>query len=147
MEITALVLSILSLIGTVLLTIWEIGTNIKINQINLKSNICEKIFDEYLIRLIPQARRYLDFDKNDKFVGAKELQNVLISMLKDALFFRYNDRKFYDALDAELQSLEDLLVNNMNKSVERIKQNDLLNNIEEKLKKIYDIIEQKKIKG
>ena len=33
--------------------------NLRLNRINMKARYYEKIFDEYLIRKIPQARKYL----------------------------------------------------------------------------------------
>ncbi len=147
MEVLSLVLSALSLLGTIILTIWGVKVTIKLNQINLNSNICEKIFDEYLIKSIPQARSFLDFDKNNKFIGANKLQDVLRNIRKDCLYFRYYDKKFYKKLDEAIQDLEDLLVSNMKNKIDKIKQNDILNSIEEKISNIYNIIAQKKIKG
>lgn len=147
MEIAALVLSILSLVMTIILTIWQTITTVKLNNINLKSQTCATIFDEFLIKNIPFARRALSFDAKDKLVGADKLKNVIVEMIKSSLYYKYNDKNFYDNLIKKLHELEDLLVKNHNKKVERENHNNLLNKIEELLEEIYKIIENKKIRG
>ena len=147
MEIAALILSILSFIFSCIIAVYQIKITIKLNNINLKSSIYEKIFDKYLITEIPNARGYIKFDNKNYLTGEDKLKDVLVNMLNDSLYFRYYDKNFYNSLKSELQSLEDFLVKNVGKQIEEISQLDFLNEIEVFLSKIYKMIEEKKIKG
>ena len=82
-----------------------------------------------------------------KFVGADKLIETIKSLIKDSLYFRYNDRKFYDELTEKLENLENVIVDNMDKKIDNIKQNDLTNNIEKLIADVYEIIENKKVNG
>lgn len=147
MELAALIVSIISIFISFAVTAWQIIITIKVNKINLKSSVCEKIFDEYLIKEIPNARRFISFDKMGKFIGADKLVKTIKSLIKDSLYFRYNDRKFYDILIQKLEELENTIVNNIDKRIDNIKQNDLTNDIEKLIGDVYEIIENKKING
>lgn len=147
MELAALIVSIISILLSFAVTAWQIAISIKVNKINLKSSVCEKIFDNYLIQRIPDARRFISFDKMGKFVGADKLIETIKSLIKDSLYFRYNDRKFYDELTEKLENLENVIVDNMDKKIDNIKQNDLTNNIEKLIADVYEIIENKKVNG
>lgn len=147
MELAALIVSIISILISFAVTAWQIIITIKVNKINLKSSVCEKIFDEYLIKEIPNARRFISFDKMGKFIGADKLVKTIKSLIKDSLYFRYNDRKFYDILIQKLEELENTIVNNIDKRIDNIKQNDLTNDIEKLIGEVYEIIENKKING
>lgn len=147
MELAALIVSIISILLSFAVTAWQIIITIKVNKINLKSSVCEKIFDEYLIKEIPNARRFISFDKMGKFIGADKLVKTIKSLIKDSLYFRYNDRKFYDILIQKLEELENTIVNNIDKRIDNIKQNDLTNDIEKLIGEVYEIIENKKING
>lgn len=147
MKIAAFILSIFSLIVSTTTTIWQIYSNTKNNRINLKSNVCEKIYDEYLIKKIPETRKFIQIDKEGNFIGAEQLKDTIVNMIKDSLYFRYNDESFFRSIEEKLQSLEDLLVDNINKKIDSIKYCDIINNIENKIREIYKLIEEKKIKG
>lgn len=82
-----------------------------------------------------------------KFIGADKLVKTIKSLIKDSLYFRYNDRKFYDILIQKLEELENTIVNNIDKRIDNIKQNDLTNDIEKLIGEVYEIIENKKING
>ncbi len=143
----AVVISLVSLVVSIILAVYQINTNFKMNKVNIKYNACEKIFDNYLIKEIPDKRRLLKFDKTGKLTGANELKNIIVDMIKDSLYFRYNDKPFYDNLIENLQQLEDFIVNSINKKYDSVRQCDFYNNIEKFLSEIYKIIEDKKIKG
>lgn len=147
MEVGALVLSIVSLIATVLIAIWQICITIKINKINLNSNICEKIFDKYLIEDIPFNRRKLKFDCNEVLTGWDSFNKILVDMKRDSLFFKYNDEFFYNKLTNCLTELEDYITSKINKRIYSTEHSKIFDEIDEKIKNIYLIIDLKKIKG
>ena len=147
MEVAAIIISIVSLIATALIAIWQIITTININKINIKSNVCEKIFDEYLITKIPKARKFLVFDCKGMLTGWEKLNKVLVDMKVNSLYFRYNDKSFYEDLDSKLMNLEDYITSFIDKKLDSIKAVDVYNKIDNDIKEIYRIIEEKKIKG
>lgn len=147
MEILAIVLSTLSLIASIALTVWNIFTTKKLNKVNLKSGVCEKIFDEYLITKIPQARKFAQFDGKNIFIGGGVLQEVLQDMQRSALYFKYADKDFYNNLRKEIRKLEDFIVNNIDKHFDSTEQPEIYNQIDSSIKTIYKLIESKKVRG
>ena len=147
MEKVALIFSIMSLATSISLTIWQIITTIKINKINLQSSVCEKIFDEFLITTIPQARKYIKFDCKGKFTGGEKINHVVVQMKKSSLYFMYNDKKFYTNLESKMTELEDYIASLMDKEFDSIKHAEIYNKIDELIKELYRLIENKKIKG
>ena len=130
MEVGALVLSIVSLIATVLIAIWQICITIKINKINLNSNICEKIFDKYLIVDIPFNRRKLKFDCNEVLTGWDSFNKILVDMKRDSLYFKYNDEFFYNKLTNCLTELEDYITSQINKRIDSTEHSKIFDEIE-----------------
>ena len=55
----AIVVSVISIIVSAIAAHVANKQNLRLNRINMKARYYEKIFDEYLIRKIPQARKYL----------------------------------------------------------------------------------------
>ena len=147
MEIVAIVLSIISLVASTVLTVWNVFTSIKLNKVNLKFGVCEKIFDEYLITKIPQARKYVQFDGKNIFIGGNMLQEVLQWMLQDALYFNYADKVFYKNLKDEIEKLEDYIVLKIDKKFSSIDQSEIYDHIDSSIKTIYKLIESKKVRG
>ena len=89
----------------------------------------------------------MSFDEMGKFVGAGKMVETIKLLIKDSLYFRYNDRKFYDNLTKKLEELENILVENVDKQIDTIKQNDLTNKIEKLIVEVYEIVERKKMNG
>lgn len=147
MEICALILSIISFVATIIIAILQIRTSIKINNINLNSNICEKIFDEYLISKIPFYRRQLKFNGRGVLTGGVEFNEIIVEMKKNSLYFKYHDEKFYDKLTKKLTELEDYVTLLLEKIKDSTEQSQVFNEIDNKIKEIYSIINNKKIKG
>lgn len=147
MDKVAIIISIVSLIATILIAIWQIITTININKINIKSNVCEKIFDDYLISKIPSARKFLKFDCKGKLTGWEKLNKTLVDMKLSALYFKYNDKIFYENLDNKLMDLEDYITSLIDKKHDSTKHADIYIKIDEDIKAIYKLIDEKRIKG
>ena len=147
MEIAALIISIISIVASVIMTIWQIIITKHVNRINLNKNEFDLIFNDYLIKEIPQARKFLKFDEKNKITGINHIIETLHNMRKDSLYYNYNDKKFYDELEKKILELEDYLTNNSNTEYEGSRQTNILNHIDELIENIYSIINNKKIKG
>lgn len=147
MEIAALVLSIISLLASSAIAIWQSVLSTKWNKINIQSTICEKIFDDFLISRIPQGRKFIKFDEHGKFTGGEKLNKVIVDMKKESLYFMYNDKAFYDSLEAKLTEIEDYITGLMGKQYDSINQPSIYNKLDKLINDVYDIIQQKKFKG
>ena len=111
----------------------------KINEISLQSNYYEKIFDEHLIKDIPNARKYIRF-QNDRLVDTEKLVNELTELRIDALYFKYTSKAFYDQLKKMTQNIEDYLMESGNKRFEPEEQAEVYQEIHRRISELYDII-------
>ncbi len=138
-SIVAVVLSFLSVLvafGSAVITYRQ---NSKLNNINMRAKYFNSIFDEYLITKIPVARKYLRFSEN-KLVDSQPLSDVLSQLLNDALYFRYENAKFYNSLKEKVQDVENYVMECGNKTYEQEEQGVVFNNIHEKLAELYKCI-------
>lgn len=104
-----LVLSIIAIVISIITIFIEFCGNQRVNRINLEANFYEKIYNEFLIDKIPNARNAIVYN-NNKVSGADELIDVLNDMRRKSLFFKYKEEKFYNTLCKKLQDLENELV-------------------------------------
>ncbi len=143
LDIIAIILSFASLLVSIGVVTYELHGTKKINDINLVANIMNQIYMKYLITEIPEARRLIDFPGN-KLCGTQRLQDVLVHLKNDSLFFKYSDNKFFDKLKNLCQDLEDYIVKNDGKKYDSLEEkNAVFTYIEEKLSDLYNLIENK----
>lgn len=137
--IIAIVLSALSIISSIICFIITFLQNKKINKINMNARIYSEIFDEFLIERIPKARTYLRFESN-KLVDSDQLSDTLADLLNTILYFRYADKKFYELLHSQIQDIEDFVLECGNKQFVQEEQGRVFDQIQEKLEKLYKIV-------
>ena len=137
--IIAIVLSALSIISLIICFIITFLQNKKINKINMNARIYSEIFDEFLIERIPKARTYLRFESN-KLVDSDQLSDTLADLLNTILYFRYADKKFYELLHSQIQDIEDFVLECGNKQFVQEEQGRVFDQIQEKLEKLYKIV-------
>ena len=147
MELAALIISIISIVASVIMTVWQLVITKQINRINLSKNEFDLIFSKYLITEIPRSRKYLKFDQKNKITGINYLINTLHELRKDSLYFNYHNKKFYNELEKKILELEDYLITNSNIKYEGSRQTNMLNNVDKMIEDLYSIINNKKIKG
>lgn len=104
-----LALSIIAIVISVITIFIEFYGNQRVNRINLEANFYEKIYNEFLINKIPNARNAITYN-NNIVSGVDELIDVLNDMRRKSLFFKYKEEKFYNILCKKLQDLENELV-------------------------------------
>lgn len=136
----AIVVSIISIIVSAITAFVAYRQNVKLNRINMKARYYEKIFDEYLIKKIPQARKYLRFDNNNRLVDSQQLSEALSALLNDSLYFKYDDREFYKKLKQFIQEIEDYVLECGNSVYEQEEQAQVYIEIQNKLEKLYRYI-------
>lgn len=105
----------------------------------MNARIYSEIFDEFLIERIPKARTYLRFESN-KLVDSDQLSDTLADLLNTILYFRYADKKFYELLHSQIQDIEDFVLECGNKQFVQEEQGRVFDQIQEKLEKLYKIV-------
>ena len=105
----------------------------------MNARIYSEIFDEFLIERIPKARTYLRFESN-KLVDSDQLSDTLADLLNTILYFRYAYKKFYELLHSQIQDIEDFVLECGNKQFVQEEQGRVFDQIQEKLEKLYKIV-------
>ena len=112
----------------------------------IRSSNCGSIFDDYLIKKIPQARTTLRFDGGGRLCNGNNLCDALTSMSMSALFYRYDDKTFFDKLTKKCSLLEDLIVEAGNKPKDsENEQREFWQEVQESLESIYQLIDRKRV--
>ncbi len=112
----------------------------RINNINIKARYFEKIFDDYLIYRIPEARKYIRFNENGSLDDFQKLIDELSGMRNSATFFKFDNKTFFEDLKAVTQDLENYLSDCGNKTFDNEEQADIYQEIANKTMKIYSCI-------
>lgn len=140
MDIISLIFAIISTVISVVSIVITFFQNQKINSSSLKSRYFEKIFDEYLIKKIPEARKYAKYN-NDKLDGANHLIDTMDELKKDSLYFEYSNKEFYEKLKKRIDELGVFLTDCSNRSESNPSQQlKNLSKIEEDITSIYKLI-------
>lgn len=133
-SIVATVIAVCSLI----ISIIGIIVQKKINETNLEAKYYEKIFDTYILEIIPNTFFKLQFDSKGKINKEyKELNNVMMNMVKEAKYFSFSNPKFFKGLTDKTKTLEDKLLDISNKTfLQNTEQKEQLVKIEDEISKI-----------
>ncbi|KOP31160.1 hypothetical protein ADM98_01760 [Exiguobacterium sp. BMC-KP] len=115
----------------------------KINQTNLESIYFNDIYKEFLIKKIPEARKYIHVKNDGSVIGIEKMIEELNTIRQDSLYYHYNDSKFFEKLKSDLQDLEDYLINKSNKKLSSEEHSEFYENVKIKLMKIYKTINNK----
>lgn len=137
--IVSAVIAFFSMVVTIVLFKLNYNQVKMINEISLRSNYYEKIFDEHLIKHIPNARKYLRF-QNDRLVDTENLVTELTKLRIDSLYFKYSNKPFYNKLKEITQDIEDYLMECGNKRFEPEEQAEIYQKIHKMISELYDII-------
>ncbi len=138
----ALVFSIIAVIISIIVACVENRREYNINKINLEAEYFSDIYKEHLIVNIPNARRYITFDMNGKLIGTNDMIQLLQKIMQDSYYYFYKDKVFYDKLQYSVQALEDYLCQCVNKNKDYVgeEQTEILKNIQNYIKEIYESI-------
>lgn len=139
LSIIAIVVSGISIIASVVCASIAYFQNKRINNINMKSRFFEKIFDDYLISTIPEARRYLRFSEGH-LVDGEKLGDELNALLNRALYFKFDNKSFFDELKHNISKLEDYIMECGNKNFDNEEQAVVFSKIHEQIEEIYSCI-------
>ena len=94
MDKVALILSIISLVVSLIIAIWQIISAKRINNVNLQAEFTKEIFKRYVTNDLPKAVSIVAFS-NGKLSKIDLLQNSLNSFRQELTFLRFSDNRFY----------------------------------------------------
>lgn len=135
----ALGVSVLSL-GFSLLAFYQ---EKKMNITNLQAVYFSEIFREYIIEKIPDAVSLLHFEGYKLSSSYKNLNNIMMDMLKSAKYYAYAKHDFYITLKEKVQTLEDKLIICSSKEVKsKDEQMEFIYSVHQDVKKIVIYINQ-----
>lgn len=110
----ALLLSVISGI----LSVKSLRLQKKLNMQNLQAVYFEKIFQEYLLKKIPEAVIKINFSWDGKLRPEyRNVNKVMMDMIKGARYFLYANQNFYIELAEKTKHLEDALLELSNKVI------------------------------
>ena len=105
----------------ILISIYAVLYEKKINNNNLQADYYKEIFGEYLKKSIPEATKKLSYDGNGKLDKSyKNVTKVLFEMYTHCGYFKYVDNNFYEQLKYEIKAFDDLSVNKASENVRDI---------------------------
>jgi len=111
-----------------------------VKNVSIKAKYFEAIFDKYLITSIPEKRSLIRFDNNTYLVDIQPLIDELSDMRKAAMYFRYENKAFFDELKSLIRDVEDYLSNEGNKKHDADEMSETMTEISNKIAKIYACI-------
>ncbi len=95
----------------ILISIYGIVIQKKINSANLQSVYFKEIFGEYLKTKVVDSTNKLTFDQNGKLDKSyRKISKVMFSMVREAGYFKYVDNDFYQDLSDMVKALDEYLV-------------------------------------
>lgn len=113
----------------------------RINTVNLEAKYYEKIFDKYLLDIIPEKLNNLKFENKKLNKNYTELIDVMMEMIYEAKYFQFSNPLFYKELEFKIKEFEDFILKISNKyNVSTSEQLKKLNEIEEEVTKIIKFI-------
>lgn len=143
MDMAALIVSIVAAVIALAVACIQRRTDHKLNQTNLESVYFNEIYKQYLIKRLPNARKYIHIDMNGILKNTDRIRDELNNIRQDSLYYLYNDSGFYDQLKTKCQSLEDYLVTTSSSPLVGEEQTEFHNKLQSELKELYRIINNK----
>ncbi len=134
------ILSVIAIIISVVSAIFQWKRESHFNKVNLEADYFKELYKEHLLKNLPKKRLLLHF-KNGILCDMDGLLDELNSIRQNSLYFYYVDAKFYMELKNVLQDLEDYLIECGNQVIsDKENQEIVFQEIQEKLKKLYDVL-------
>lgn len=139
-DIVTIIMAGISLVISIVVAVIQFFQQRSIHRASLNSKYHDEIFLDHLIHKIPEARKYIRFNEAGKLDDIEKLTDELSQMLNGALYYKYKDNGFYKKLKDKIQDIEDYVMNCGNKSFEQEEQAEVYKKIQEKLEKMYKLI-------
>lgn len=143
----SLIVSIVALLVSVIVVVYDKKVDKKLNDISLESTYFNDLYKDFLLKDLPQNRLKITINFEGKLVGGNDLVNTLNEIRKSSTYFLYTDKEFYDELKKCTQDLEDYILSAEDKSLVGEDQTEVFNDISSKISKIYKVMTEKCFKG
>lgn len=133
--------SILSILA-ILISVYTVKHEKKLNSNNLQSVYYKEIFGEYLKTKIPEAGKMLSYDGNGKLNKSyKHVTKIFLEMYGNTGYFKYINNSFYTQLKDEIVKFDDLSIDKASKIVrDREKQDRNLIELHKQIENIVQLI-------
>lgn len=106
-------LSVIAIIISIMTVFFEFYYTTHNNKSSLMSIYYSETYKKYLTSLVPDARMAISYNKQTKVLsGTDMLEEVILDIRKDSLYFKYQNKRFYNKLMEKLDLIDDLLVLN-----------------------------------
>lgn len=102
-------ISVIALIISFLAPLFEYWWSKKLNKINIESEYFDKVYTDFLMIKLPEARLKISYVDN-KIKGIDDYIDVLRDMRKKSIYFKFANNNFYNSLLRKIQELEDLII-------------------------------------
>lgn len=142
MDKITLILSIIAIIISIIVPLFEYLINKHTNFTNLMSMFYAETYKEYLMILIPESRKKIGFI-DDKINDTENLEIVLQGLRTKSTFFSYQNKRFFNNLNKKINSIDDLLVQHSGRNVDYITYNKFITMLDKRISKLYKYINNK----
>lgn len=106
-------LSVIAIIISIMTVFFEFYYTAHNSKNSLMSIYYSETYKKYLTRLIPDARMAIPYNRQTKILsGTDTLERVILDIRQESLYFKYQNKKFYNNLMKKLDLIDDLLVLN-----------------------------------
>lgn len=90
----ALICSVIAVIVSIVTYFLGQKENNRLNQLTLEAEYFSDIYKKYLIKDIPNARRFIQF-VDTRLTGTGEMIKLLDELLQDSYYYMYKDPTFF----------------------------------------------------
>lgn len=144
MELIAIALSAVA----ILVSLWGFIVDNRMNAANLQADYFKNIFEKYFMTEIPKKLECIYFESNGCLSeDYKQLTMSLMDMLGDSIYFKFANDTFYCKLNNKIADLDDKLIKYSKKTYKKSKQEELMSEIHNDIKKIIKLVNKYYKKG
>ena len=98
-------------LAAIIVSVYGIYVQRKLNNVNLQSTYFKEIFGEYLKKKIPESSSKLVYDEHGKLDKSyREISKVLFTMWRSCGYFKYVHNDFYFQLGEMIKTIDEALV-------------------------------------
>ncbi|MCI9078120.1 MAG: hypothetical protein HFH68_04210 [Lachnospiraceae bacterium] len=135
------VLSVIAIIISIMTVFFEFYYTNHNNKSSLMSIYYSETYKKYLTRLVPDARIDISYNKQTKVLsGTDKLESVILDIRNDSLYFKYQNKNFYNKLIEKLNLIDDLLVLNGQKRLSEKAYKEFETELDDIIAKMYELI-------
>lgn len=116
-EMQVAILALVVAFASFIVSLLSVLQNRKINTTNLEAKYFEETFRDYIVNRMPECVAKLQFIDGKLSGSYKELNNLMMEMIRDARYYAYAKRDFYLKLQEMTQNLEDRLMIQANECI------------------------------